>query len=204
MPEREETAPAATHIIGLAVWDVTSPVVAGRRATLKVGLACAAGCNFAGTQIYVYNETGTRVGGATLGPTAWPATTALYWAELDVAAPESEGDHAWSLHATVPDSLHVPTTSMLRFVAVGPPEHRVTLVVIDKGSSAPLAGVELRVGRFRSATNESGVAHVEVPGGTYDVCAWKIGYDVLSTTAPEPSNICVSQGDHRRAGATSA
>jgi len=42
---------------------------------------------------------------------------------------------------------------------------RVTLEAIDKGSGVPLAGVELRLGRFRAATNEAGIAHVEVPGG---------------------------------------
>jgi hypothetical protein len=59
----------------------------------------------------------------------------------------------------------------------------VTLEVIEKGSGVPLPGVELRLGRFRAATNEAGIAHVEVPGGTYEVCTWKIGYDVLSHTA---------------------
>jgi len=59
----------------------------------------------------------------------------------------------------------------------------VTLQVIETGSGVPLTGVELRVGRFRAASNEVGIAHVDVPGGTYEVCAWKIGYDLLSRTA---------------------
>jgi hypothetical protein len=121
--------------------------------------------------------------------------------ELDLAAPEAEGDHAWNLRATTMEPPHEPATSTVRFVAVAPPEHRVTLIVIDKSSGVPLTGVELRVGRFRATTNEGGVAHVDVPGGTYEVCAWKIGYDLLSnrthiasdttihlevTTSPEP------------------
>lgn len=180
MSEREEIAP---HETSLAVWDLASPVVAGRRATLKVGIACRSGCDLTGTRIDIYNETGTKVGGGTLGAVPWPATTALYWAELDVAAPEAQGDHAWSFHTSAPKPPHGHATSIVRFVAVRPPEHRVTVEVIEKDSGVPLTGVELRLGRFRAATNEAGIAHVELPGGTYEVCAWKIGYDMLSTTA---------------------
>lgn len=177
----------AAHEISLAVWDVDAPVVAGRRAALKVGVACPSGCDLTGTRIDVYNETGTRVGGGTLGPAPWPATTALYWADVDVAAPEAEGDHSWSLQVSAPAfakasarQAHGQATSIVRFVAVRPPEHRVTLMAIEKGSAVPLAGVELRLGRFRAATDEAGIAHVEVPGGTYEVSAWKIGYEMLS------------------------
>lgn len=194
MPEPEAIA---SHDASVAVWDLTSPVVAGRRATLKVGVACSSGCDLSGTRIDVCNETGTSVGGGSLGPAPWPATVALYWAELDVPAPEAEGDHAWSLQATTPpldrargalsdsrkaDPPHVHATCTVRFVAVRPPEHRVTLEAIDKGSGSSLTCVEVRLGRFRAATNDAGIAHVEVPGGTYEVCAWKIGYDLLSST----------------------
>ena len=81
------------------------------------------------------------------------------------------------------ESSHLQADANVRFVASRPPEHRVTLEVIEKGSGVPLTGVELRVGRFRAATSDAGVAYVEVPGGTYEVCAWKIGYDLLSSTA---------------------
>ena len=180
MPEPEATA---SHDVSLAVWDLASPVVAGRRAALKVGIACASGCDLTGTRIDLYDETGTRVGGAHVGSAPWPATTALYWTEIEVAAPRSEGDHSWSLQATAPEPSHSHATSIVRVVASRPPEHRVTLEVIEQGSGVPLTGVELRVGRFRAATNEAGIAHVEVPGGTHEVCAWKIGYNVFSSTA---------------------
>jgi len=170
------------HDISLAVWDVPSPVIAGRRATLKAGITCPSGCDLTGTRIDVYDETGARVGAGEAGSVPWPATDALYWAELEVSAPGREGDHSWSVRATAPDAPHGHAASVLRFVASRPPEHHVTLEVIDKGSGLPIGGVELRVGGFRTATSETGIAHVVVPGGTYDVCAWKIGYALLSTT----------------------
>jgi hypothetical protein len=179
------------HAASLAVWDLASPVIVGRRATLKVGIACPSGCDLAGTSVDVYNEAGTRVGGGTLGSIPWPATTALYWTDLDLVAPQAEGDHSWSVHATTRDPTHEHAISVMRFVTCRPPEHRVTLRVIDKNSGAPLAGVELRLGRFRAATDNAGIAHVEVPGGTYEVGTWKNGYGVLSQTAAIASDTTV-------------
>jgi hypothetical protein len=179
------------HAPSLAVWDLSSPVVIGRRATLKVGIACPSGCDFAGTCVDIYDESGARVGGAMMGSAPWPASTALYWGELDVAPPEAEGDHSWSIDATPPEASHDRTTTTVRFVACKPPEHRVTLHVIDKNGGVPLSGVELRLGRFRAATDAAGIAHVDVPGGTYDVGTWKNGYEVVSTTIDIASDTAV-------------
>ena len=170
-----------SHEVSLAVWDLPSPIVAGRHATLKIGVSCPDGCNLSGTTVNVYNETGERISAGTLGSAAWPATTALYWAELDLVASDREGERSLSIHAS-PASPHADATSVVRIVVSRPPEHRVTLHLIDKTSGAPLAGVELRLGRFRTATNDQGVAQVEVPGGSYNVGTWKNGYEVLSRT----------------------
>ena len=172
-----------SHHASIAVWDLASPVVIGRRTTLKAGIACPSGCNLTGSRIDIYDETGTRVGGGEAGAAPWPATSALYWAQLEVDAPETEGEHAWSVHATAPGTAHAHVTSVVRFIASRPPEHRVLLEVIERGSGVPVAGVELRVGRFRVATNDAGMAHVDVPGDAYEVCAWKLGYQMLSHTA---------------------
>ena len=170
------------HEASLAVWDLASPLVIARPTTLKIGIACPSGCSLSGTTIDIRDEEGSTIASGHIGSEPWPDTLALYWVELDVAAPETEGTHAWSVHAAGVDSLHGLVTSIVRLVASRRPEHRVTFEVIEQGSGAPLAGVELRVGAFRAATNDAGVAHVDVPGGTYDVYAWKIGYDLLSTT----------------------
>ena len=170
-----------SHEISLAVWDLPSPIFTGRRANLKVGVSCPDGCDLSGTAVDVYNETGERIGAATMGRTAWPATTALYWAELDLGATEREGDVSLRIQVS-PASPHAETTSVVTIGVSRPPEHRVTLRLIDKTSGAPLAGVELRLGRFRTATNDVGIACVEVPRGTYDVGTWKNGYEIASKT----------------------
>ena len=175
MPEHE-------HGTSLAVWDLSSPVVIGRRATLKVGLSCTSGCNLSGTPVEVYNDAGERVGTGTLGSAPWPATAALYWVEIEIAPTEAEGDQSWRIDATTLEPTHSSATSVVRAVVCKPPEHRVTLELVDNNSQLPLGGVELRLGSFRAATDEAGIAHVEVPSGSYELGTWKLGYEMVSKT----------------------
>jgi hypothetical protein len=173
---------SADHETSIAVWDLTSPMVVGRPATLKVGISCSSGCDLSGARVDIYNHAGARVGDGIVGSQPWPATTALYWAELDVAAPEIEGDQSWNIHATTAEPKHADATSSVRFVAGKPPEHRVTLEVIDKNSGVPVPDVELRLGAFRAATDGGGIARIEVPGGAYEIGGWKLGYELISQT----------------------
>jgi hypothetical protein len=108
-----------------------------------------------------------------------------------VAAPEAEGEHVWTLQATVPEGSHAPATASVRVIAVRPPEHRVTLAVIDKSSGAPLGDVELRMGVYRATANEAGIAHLEVPGGIYDVAAWKLGHEMLSRSVHVATDVSI-------------
>ena len=187
MSEPDETA----HGTSLAVWDVTSPVVARRRASLKAGITCSCGCNLAGTRLEVYNEASVRVGGAVARPDPWPGTQGLYWASIDVTAPDAEGDHLWTVRAAAPTvsdesgtaTPHEPAMFTHRFVVSRAGEHTVTVAVVEKGSGAPVPGVELRMGMFKATTSDAGTALLHVPRGTYDVVAWKMGYDLQSQMA---------------------
>jgi hypothetical protein len=172
-----------THEISLAVWDVPSPLVIGRRAALKAGVSCPYGCSLIGTAIEVRDEQGAILGSGVVGSDPWRGTMALYWVEFDVAAPHTEGIHTWSIHASAPDGEHGALESTVHVVASRPPEHRVTFEVSEQGTGIPLADVELRIGAFRATTNDVGRAQVDVPGGTLDVHAWKLGYDLLSSAA---------------------
>ena len=170
------------HEISLAVWDLPSPVVIGRRTALKAGVSCPCGCSLTGTEINVRDEQGTLLGGGVVGSDPWRGTTALYWVEFEIAAPPTEGIHTWRIHAATPNGQPA-LESNVRVLASRPPEHRVTVDVIEQGTGFPLADVELRIGPFRATTNDAGRAHVDVPAGTYEVHAWKLGYDLLSSTA---------------------
>jgi hypothetical protein len=170
------------HEISLAVWDLPSPVVMGRRATLKAGISCPYGCSLAGTAIDILDAQGVSLGNGRVGTEPLRGTMALYWAEIEVVTPDVEGDCAWSVYATPIEPDHDALSGSIGVVASRPPEHRVTVEVKEHGSGRPLGDVELRLGRFRAATNDEGISHVEVPRGTYDVGTWKNGYRVVSRT----------------------
>jgi hypothetical protein len=39
-----------------------------------------------------------------------------------------------------------------------------------------------RLGTFRAATNDVGIARFEVPGGAYEIASWKFGHELISQT----------------------
>jgi hypothetical protein len=178
----EKPDDGASHSASLAVWDVTSPMTADRGATLNVGASCPAGCDLTGAEIEIRSETGSRLGGGQLRPDRWPGTRSLYWTALDVLVPPVDGTHTWSLHLAAPASEqpHESASCEVHVVVAKPPEHTVTLEVVEQATGLPVEAVEVRLGIFRAATDGAGTARLEVPGGTYDVAAWKIGYELLS------------------------
>jgi uncharacterized membrane protein len=57
-----------------------------------------------------------------------------------------------------------------------PPEHRLSIKVIDQRTSAPIPDVQVRLGAYRAVTGPEGLAVVEMPEGTYELHIWKIGH----------------------------
>ena len=171
------------HELTLAVWDLPSPVVTGRPLALRVGAKCSHGCDLTGAPVEIRNDAETVVGGGTLGPTPWAGTSALYWTDVELSGPDAAGPACLTASiAAVEDHLHPIASSTSRFVAVNPPEHLVTLKVTNRETGTGVMGAEVRVGPFRAATDEEGVASIELPSGAFEVTAWKPGYDAASTS----------------------
>ena len=202
-------AKTAPHPTSIAVWGVPSPVVVNRRFTARVGVKCSAGCPLAGRTVSVRDATGTDVGRARLGERPEAGTNALYAAEVTLEAPAEEGMHAWTAacddpaapaqepppafaEASQPGVAHAGATATFGFRTVSPPEHRVTVSVLDRNTEAPLAGAEVRVGVYRGTTDASGQAQIEVQAGSYDLYVRKVGY------APHTQGLQVSADVHRR------
>jgi len=180
---RSEFMPAedvTPHEISLAVWDLPSPLVVGRSAKMKVGAKCSAGCPLTGQDVEIHNKTEVS-GRGTLGPTPWPGTSALYWAEVDLDAPAAEGTHCWevALTASARESAHERTSSSFGFIAVPPPELCLIVKVTEKKTDVPVRDVEVRLGPHRGSTDDLGSAKVELPKGAYDLVVWKLGYRAL-------------------------
>ncbi len=202
-PAGEQSA-ALPHPTSIAVWDVPSPVVAGSRFTVTVGVKCPAACSLTGRPIVVRDAACAEVGRGRLGSQPAPGTRALYAASVALAAPVEAGVHAWTATFPAvgsgappaaaggtaapqpPEAPHAEAQATFSFRAAERPEHRVTVTVYDQQTEAPLAQVEVHLGPYRAATDARGRAQVEVPAGRYDLYVRKAGY------APHTGGVAVT------------
>lgn len=176
------------HPTSLAAFAIPSPVVAGQPLTLKVGARSSAGSSLAGTPIAVCDAHGTVLAHGRLGAAPWPGTTALYWTQLTLSAPAQAGMARCSVVFEAPDSAHggpplAHEGSSLGFslAVVDPPEHVLTVKVVERGTATPVAGAQVRLGPYRGATGSCGTAQIALRGGTYALNVWKAGFDAPPT-----------------------
>jgi hypothetical protein len=164
------------HATSLEVLDAPDLVAFGDEFKTKVGVKCSAECSLTGKEIEIYDHDGVKVATGTLGDVPWPATTALYFAEVELKAPSLEGRYRWTVKFPKPD-LELPhegASCTFVFTAAGQPEHVVTVEVIDKDTKTPVKNAHVvflprayRGYAYRSRTDEDGVARVSVPKGDY-------------------------------------
>jgi len=183
------------HTTSIAVWDVPSPLVIQRRSNVKVGVSCSEKCCLAGGSVAILDETGLRVATAHLGSVGLAGTKALYWAEVEFPEVIAEGLHNWSAEYLPPDAslravVHRPSSFRFTFRAVRPPEHRVTVRIVEEQTGNPVDDVELRLGAHR-ARSANGIATFEVAAGTFELCLWKIGHNVASISVEVKGNLTV-------------
>jgi hypothetical protein len=195
MTDRDETQTPTSdpqpHETSLAIWDVPSPLVLGRLSKMKVGVRCSSGCVLTSQKVQVLNGTQQLIGEGELGPAPWPGTTGLYWAEIDVLANAIEGTHMWTARFATPhlDVPHLVASSNFTISAVKPPEHRVTVEVVQQDTNNPIDVSEVRLGIYRTVTDATGVAHLELPKGTYELNVWKLGFDLVTQTVEVSQNL---------------
>jgi len=172
------------HTTSMAVWDVPSPVIVNRSFKVKVGVKCSATCQLVGRLIEVCDGAGIRIGESRLGETPWPGTSGLYVADVELAAPATDGTAFWSARfaAAEPGLPHDEASAAFSLRIDRPPEHRVTVRVADKGTKAPLENVGVRLGVYRASTDAQGRASLELPGGVYALDVWKAGYEMRTRT----------------------
>lgn len=171
------------HSTSVTVWDVAAPVSLGTTIRLKVGVKCSSACNLEGKEVEIYDSAGTKIATARLGSTLWPGTSAMYWAEMEVKSPGAEGYHQWK--ARFPDpglrASHEKAQCLFGFSVVRPPEHVVTIEVIDQSTEAPIKNAHLRLGAYAGDTDDSGFAKLEVTQGEYRLSIWAPEKHVFET-----------------------
>jgi hypothetical protein len=117
---------ATLHDTSLAVWDIPTPA-AGERFSVKAGAKSSAGCALGGCRIEVL-EGDTVVASGSLGDAPWPGTSALYWAEVELRAPQTPGTVTFSvrLHAGDLDEPHQSAAQPFNVSVVARPDHTLT------------------------------------------------------------------------------
>ena len=110
-----QTRPQTTS---LAIWAVSSPVVAGERLALTVGAKSSAGYSLAGARSRdSRREPAPGSAAAGLVPCHGAGTDALFWTEIVLAAPPRAGIFSWSarLAATDVSPPHEGTSAAFGF-----------------------------------------------------------------------------------------
>jgi hypothetical protein len=181
------------HRTSLAVWAVPSPVRMADRFTVTVGAKSSGACVLARARIDIRDDTDAPVGNGILGDMPWPGTDALYWTEIALAGPSREGPQCWSVAfaATDLELPHLSSSAEFGFTAVKPPEHRVAVTVTESDVAMPVEETQIALGPYRTATDKTGTAHIEVPSGTYDLAVWKSGFEAASRTVEIAADVSV-------------
>jgi hypothetical protein len=179
LPISSQTRP---HRTSLSVWAVPSPVQIANRFSITVGAKSSGDGLLGGARIEIRDDTGTVVGESMLGQTPWRGSDALYWTEIVLAGPSREGPQCWSaaFAATDLELPHLGSSIEFSFIAVKPPAHRVAVTVIE--GPALVDKTEVALGPYRAATDNTGVAHIEVSAGTYELAVWKSGFKAAIRT----------------------
>jgi hypothetical protein len=181
------------HATSMAVWDVPSPIVFNAKFKLKVGVKCSAECELTGKEIEIYNQEGSKVAAQTLGSVPWTATGTLYWTEVELKSPGTEGAHSWTAKFPEPD-LELPHEGdayTFGFRTVRPPECEVTVEVIDKDTKTPIKNAVVILRPYQGATDDGGVARVRVPKGDYELYVWRVNRWPFQTTVKVASDIAI-------------
>jgi hypothetical protein len=181
LPISSQTNP---HRTSLSVWAVPSPVQIAGRFSITVGATSSGAYVLGGARIEIRDDTGTVVGESVLGQTVWPGSDALYWTEVVLAGPSTEGPQCWSaaFAATDLELPHLGSSAEFSFTAVKPPEHWVAVTVIEDDVATPMEKTEVALGPYRAATDNTGVAHIAVSAGTYELAVWKSGFKAAVRT----------------------
>ena len=88
---------------------------------------------------------------------------------------------SWSVQfgASEPGSPHRESSATFTFRTAKPAEHSVSVEVVHEETKDPLESADVRLGIYGARTDERGLASLEVPKGTYEVDAWKTGFETV-------------------------
>ena len=127
---------------------------------MKVGVKRGDGDEGADGDFGIYDHEGAAVATGTVSGDIWPGTTALYFSEVEVSAPDAEGLYTWSV-------THADECASFGIRVVNRPDYLVRVETVDRADQSPLAGARIVMHPYRAVTDERGIAGVRVAKGTY-------------------------------------
>jgi hypothetical protein len=172
------TVSVSPHTTRLLAWDVAPTIEAGHRFGMKVGVKCSSGCDMTGRPFEIFDHADARVASGTLSGDISPGSEGLYYAALDLSAPEAEGLHTWRVEVPRGEGKypHKAATAPFNVRVVAPAEFTVRIEAWDKEKDAPLPNMSVTMHPYRATTDAQGIAEVRVPKGTYSIFVSGPGY----------------------------
>ena len=157
------------HSTSVVVWDVPSIIGRGETFSVKLGVKCSSECRPDEWTVEVHDSDGQGRASATISGECWPGTAGLYYAEIDLSAPDMEGLYEWEAEAPVDhmDILHAECITPFRVRVVPAPECVLTVVAMDMESRNPVEGAKVVVHPYEAFTDEHGMAELRLPKGEY-------------------------------------
>lgn len=181
------------HSTRVVVWDTPSAIECGETFSVKLGVKCSSQCRPDGWALEVRDHDGDKQAAATLSDEPWPGTDALYFAEMDLTAPDTEGRYTWEAKAPATD-LDVPHTECIvsfGVTVVAAPECLLTVEAVDLESQTPVKGAKVVVHPFRAFTDDRGVAEVRIPKGAYRLFVSGRNYFPFSSDGDAKSDVTI-------------
>jgi hypothetical protein len=185
------------HETSLAVWDVPSPVVYNAGFNLKVGVRCSVACKLNGQKVEIYDDQGALVATGILGDLPWATSGALYWVEVALKAPSKGEFYQWTAKFPKPglELEHEGTALTFAFGTASPPEHIVTVEVIDLYTRTPIENAQVTLHSsgtpYGNQTDDAGVTKLNVPKGKYQIYVYKRFYEDLQIAADVSSDLTI-------------
>ena len=157
------------HSTRVVVWDAPSAIECGKKFSIKFGVKCSSECRPDGWVVEVCDHDAKKLARSTLSDDAWTDTAALYYTEVELTAPDTEGLYAWEAWAPAAglDIPHTECVASFSVRVVPAAECVLTVQAIDVESQTPVEGAKVVVHPYRAFTDERGLAEVSVPKGEY-------------------------------------
>lgn len=171
------------HAIRVLAWDVPTAVVGGETFRMKIGIKCSSECQFPNeeleiTDFQVHDHEGDQVTTGSISGEVWPQTTGLYYTEVELRAPSSEGLYNWSVTCSGAEGRvpHAGGTAAFGLRVVGQPEHLISVEAIDKASQIPLRGARVVMHPYAALSDDQGIAQIRVAKGAYQLFVAQTAY----------------------------